>query len=87
MNERPRALEQLGEELDRVAGAALRDGNGSRSALRAAPVGRLSAVAVGVVLLLVAAAAAAAVLLIQQGSPLPAPHAQDLRSSGRTRCA
>jgi hypothetical protein len=82
MNERPRALEQLGEELDRVAGAALRDGNGSRSALRAAPVGRLSAVAVGVVLLLVAAAAAAAVLLIQQGSPLPAPHAQDLRSSG-----
>src|SRR5580704_18249836 len=43
MNQRPRALEQLGEELDRVA---------------------------------------AAVLLIQQGSPLPAPHPQDLRSSG-----
>jgi hypothetical protein len=38
--------------------------------------------AVCVLLLLLAAAAAAAVLLIQQGSPLPAPHPQDLRSSG-----
>jgi hypothetical protein len=80
MNERPRALQELGEELDRVAGAAL--GDGSRRVLRRAPVGRLSTVAVCVLLLLLAAAAAAAVLLIQQGSPLPAPHPQDLRSSG-----
>ncbi len=80
MNQRPRALEQLGEELDRVAGAAL--GDGSRRVLRRAPVGRLSAAAVCVLLFLLAAAAAAAVLLIQQGSPLPAPHPQDLRSSG-----
>ncbi len=82
MNERPKALEQLGDELDRVAGAALRDGNDSRRVLRRAPVGRLSVAAVCVLLLLLAAAAAAAVLLIQQGSPLPAPHPQDLRSSG-----
>jgi hypothetical protein len=44
--------------------------------------GRLSVVAVCILLALLAAAAAAAVLLIQQGSSLPAPHAQDLRSSG-----
>jgi hypothetical protein len=80
MNQRPRALEQLGEELDRVAGAAL--GEDSGRVLRRAPVGRLSAAAVCVLVLLLAAAAAAAVLLIQQGSPLPAPHPQDLRSSG-----
>jgi hypothetical protein len=82
MHERPRALEQLGDELDRVAGAALRGAHRSRGVLRRAPVGRLSVVAICVLLLLVAAAAAAAVLLIQQGSPLPAPHAQDLSSSG-----
>ncbi|HKH78602.1 MAG TPA: hypothetical protein VJ996_01195, partial [Solirubrobacteraceae bacterium] len=83
MNERPRALERLGEELDRVAGAVL-DGEGSGIALlrRRAPAGRLSVFAVCLILLLVAAAATAAVLLIQQGSPLPAPHAQDLSSSG-----
>jgi hypothetical protein len=82
VNERPRALEQLGEELDRVAGALLLDVKGSRDALRPAAAGRLSLVAVCVLLLALAAAATAAVLLIQQGSPLPAPHAQDLRSSG-----
>jgi hypothetical protein len=80
MNQRPRALEQLGEELDRVAGATL--GAGSRRALRRAPVGGLSVAAVCMLVALVAAAAAAAVLLIQQGSPLPAPHPQDLRASG-----
>ncbi len=82
MNERPRALERLGDELDRAARALLTDADGSRGVLRRAPAGRLSAVAVSIVLLLLAAAATAAVLLIQQGSPLPAPHAQDLRSSG-----
>jgi hypothetical protein len=80
MNQRPRALEQLGEELDRVAGTAL--GDSSRRVLRRAPVGRLSVAGVCVLLLLLAAAAAAAVLLIQQGSSLPSPHPQDLRSSG-----
>jgi hypothetical protein len=82
MDERPRALMQLGDELDRVASTRLREGHGSRGVLRRAPVGRLSVAAICVVLALVAAAAAAAVLLIQQGSPLPAPHVQDLRSSG-----
>jgi hypothetical protein len=80
MNQRPRALEQLGEELDRVAGATL--GDSSRRVLGRAPVGRLSVAAVCMLLLLLAAAAAAAVLLIQEGSPLPAPHPQDLRASG-----
>jgi hypothetical protein len=82
MNERPRALAQLGDELDRVAATMLREHHRSRSALRRAPVRRLSIAAICVALLLLAAAAAAAVLLIQQGSPLPAPHPQDLRSSG-----
>jgi hypothetical protein len=82
MNERPKALEQLGEELDRAAARLLIDANGSRGLLRRAAAGRLSVVAVCLLLLLLAAAATAAVLLIQQGSPLPAPHAQDLRSSG-----
>ncbi|HEY4809918.1 MAG TPA: hypothetical protein VIH71_02555, partial [Solirubrobacteraceae bacterium] len=80
MGERPKALQELGEELDRIAGATL--GDGSRRVLRRAPVGRLSVATVCVLALLVAAAAAAAVLLIQQGSPLPAPHPQDLRASG-----
>jgi hypothetical protein len=80
VNQRPRALEQLGDELDRVAGETL--ANSSRRVLKRAPVGRLSVAAVCLLLLLLAAAAAAAVLLIQQGSPLPAPHPQDLRSSG-----
>ncbi len=82
MDDRPRALAQLGDELDRVASTRLGGNRGARGVLRWAPVGRLSVAAICVVLLLVAAAAAAAVLLIQQGSPLPAPHAQDLRSSG-----
>jgi hypothetical protein len=82
MNERLRAVEQLGDELDRVAVAALRDGTRSSGVRRRTPAGHLSVVAVCVLLLLLAAAAAAAVLLIQQGSPLPAPHPQDLRSSG-----
>jgi hypothetical protein len=81
MSERPRALEQLGDELGRVAGTVLRDTGDPRPQLRR-PARRLSLVAVCVLLLLLAAAAAAAVLLIQQGSPLPAPHAQDLRASG-----
>src|ERR1700733_1031042 len=80
MGERPKALQELGEELDRIAGATL--GDGSRRVLRRAPVGRLSVATVCVLALLVAAAAAAAVLLIQQGSPLPAPHPQDLRARG-----
>jgi hypothetical protein len=82
VDERPRALAQLEDELDRVARTALREDHGSRGVLRGATVGRLSVVAICLALLLVAAAAAAAVLLVQQGSPLPAPHAQDLRSTG-----
>ena len=82
MSERPRALQQLGDELDRVAGLALHEADGSRGALRRATAGRLGMVVVCLLLLVLAAAATAAVLLIQQGAPLPAPHAQDLRSSG-----
>lgn len=82
MNERPKALEQLGNELDRAARALALDGGDSRGALRRAAAGRLSAAVVSIALLLLAAVATAAVLLIRQGSPLPAPHAQDLRSSG-----
>ncbi|HEY1835092.1 MAG TPA: hypothetical protein VGG08_11685 [Solirubrobacteraceae bacterium] len=43
---------------------------------------RRGVVAVAAAGLLLVAAAAAAVLLIQQGSPLPSPHAADLSSSG-----
>jgi hypothetical protein len=82
MSERPKALEQLGDELDRAARALLLDANRSRGPLRRAFAGRLSVVGVCIALLILAAAATAAVLLIQQGSPLPAPHAQDLRASG-----
>ncbi len=82
MRERPKALEQLGDELDRVARALLLDADTPSGALRRAFAGRLSVVAACIALLLLAAAATAAVLLIQQGSPLPAPHAQDLRASG-----
>src|SRR6202034_1308571 len=81
MSERPRVLEQLGDELERVAGTVLGDAGGSRGLVRR-PARRLSVLAVCGLLLVLAAAAAAAVLLIQQGSPLPAPHAQDLRASG-----
>jgi hypothetical protein len=82
MGECPKALEQLGDELERVARAVLLDADRPRGALRRAFAGRLSVVAVCIALLLLTAAATAAVLLIQQGSPLPAPHAQDLRASG-----
>ncbi len=82
MSERPNVLERLGEEFERVADARLRGVDGTPGALRPATAGRLSMVVVCVLLLLAAAAATAAVLLIQQGAPLPAPHAQDLRSSG-----
>jgi hypothetical protein len=81
MSERPRVLEQLGDELDRVAGTVLGEPGGARGLVRR-PARRLSVLAVCLLLLVLAAAAAAAVLLIQQGSPLPAPHAQDLRASG-----
>ncbi|MHB8240480.1 MAG: hypothetical protein ACYDHN_00690 [Solirubrobacteraceae bacterium] len=77
MSERPRVLDQLGHELDRVARHNLAASGGVRLAPR-----RLSVVVVLLALLVVAAAATAAVLLIQQGPPLPPPHAQDLRSSG-----
>ena len=77
MNERPRVLDQLGVELDRVARRNLAESGGLRLAPR-----RLSVVVVLLLVLSLAAAATAAVLLIQQGAPLPAPHAQDLQSSG-----
>src|SRR5271154_1952737 len=77
MSERPRVLDELGVELDRVARRNLAASGGLRLAPR-----RLSAVLVVVLALVFAAAATAAVLLIQQGAPLPAPHAQDLQSSG-----
>lgn len=77
MSERPRVLDRLGDELDRVARNNLAASGGVRLAPR-----RLSLVVVLLVALVVAAAATAAVLLIRQGPPLPPPHAQDLRSSG-----
>jgi hypothetical protein len=76
VNERVRVLDELGVELDRAAKR--------RFASRTRPVRgprRLSLLALIVVLLVLAAAAAAAVL-ITSGSPLPAPHAQDLQSGG-----
>ncbi len=78
MSERPRVLDDLGVELDRVGRRNL----AASGELRLAPR-RLSAATVLIAgLLLLGAAAAAAALLINQGAPLPAPHAQDLRSSG-----
>jgi hypothetical protein len=76
MNESPGVLTELGAELHR---AARRELAGSPRRLR---LGRFGVVAVALGALVLAAAAAAAVLLIQQGSPLPSPHAADLRSSG-----
>jgi hypothetical protein len=76
VSERPRVLEDLGVELDRTARRTLAV---PRTPLRAPH--RLSVVVVIVVLLVLAAAAAAAIL-ITSGSPLPAPHAQDLQSGG-----
>jgi hypothetical protein len=69
-------LEELGVELDRAARRTLAV---PRTRLSASH--RLSVVATIVVLLVLAAVAAAAVL-ITSGSPLPAPHAQDLQSGG-----
>jgi hypothetical protein len=81
VSERPKALVALGEELDRAA--ARRLSSQSHDGLRLPRAsGRLSVLAILIGLLILAAAATAAVLLIGQGSPLPAPHAQDLRSSG-----
>jgi hypothetical protein len=87
VNQPPEALRQLGDELDRVAAAVLSGAepsgaDGPSRAPNRTPASHLSVLAVCVVLLILAAAATAAVLLIQQGSPLPAPHSQDLRSSG-----
>jgi hypothetical protein len=76
VSERPRVLEALGDELDRAAQRTLA---GSSRRRRASP--QLSVLAVVVALLVLAAVAAAAVL-ITSGSPLPAPHAQDLESGG-----
>ncbi|HEX4437942.1 MAG TPA: hypothetical protein VH061_14225 [Solirubrobacteraceae bacterium] len=81
MSERPKALVALGEELDRATARTLTANmQGGLRLPRAS--GRLSVLAIVIGLLILAAAATAAVLLIGQGSPLPAPHAQDLRSSG-----
>lgn len=89
MSEPLKALELLGAELERAAERTLAGSRPAPPALparrrrrRRLPAGRLGALAVGLALLAVAAAATAAVLLIKQGSPLPAPHAQDLRSQG-----
>jgi hypothetical protein len=96
VNERPRVLEELGDELDRIASLALaetpspvdrlrRDPIGRLGVFagpRRGPTGRLGVLAICIAALVLAAAATAAVLLIQQGAPLAAPHAQDLRSSG-----
>jgi hypothetical protein len=81
VSERPRALVDLGEELGRAAARTLTGQARGGTRLRRAP-GQLSVVVILVGLLILAAAATAAVLLIGQGSPLPSPHAQDLRSSG-----
>ncbi len=78
MNERPRVLDALGSELERAARANL----AASGRLRLAPRRLSFAVLVLLGLALLAAAAAAAALLIAQGAPLPAPHAQDLQSSG-----
>jgi hypothetical protein len=82
VSERPRVLEELGEELDRIAAMALLEGPSPSDRLRRGPTGRLSVLAVCILLLVLAAAATAAVLLTQQGPPLAAPHPQDLSSSG-----
>ncbi len=77
MSQRPRALDALGEELDRAAHRTLAAGS-SRLRRTSQP---LSVLAVLIALLVLAAVAAAAVL-ITSGSPLPAPHARDLESGG-----
>jgi hypothetical protein len=82
MSERPHVLDELAVELDRVAVRHLGKPPSVAERLRRGPTGRLSALAMCIGLLVLAAAATAAVLLIRQGSPIAAPHAQDLRSSG-----
>lgn len=82
MSERPRVLEELGVELDRLAALAFLEPPRSPDGRRRGPAGRLGVALACLALLVLAAAATAAVLLIQQGSPLAPPHAQDLRSSG-----
>jgi hypothetical protein len=74
-----RVLDQLGEELERAARRSL---TGSRRLGTGAQTRRFGAIAIALIALALTAAAAAAVLLIRQGSPLPGPHAQDLRSQG-----
>ncbi len=81
MSEAPKALALLGEELERAAAREFA-GNASQGPRPWRASGRLGVLVVVIGLLVLAAAAAAAVLAISQGSPLPAPHAQDLRSSG-----
>lgn len=81
MSERPKALTALGEELERAAARKFAGKARGGPRLRRAS-GRLGVLAVLTGLLILAAAATAAVLLVGRGSPLPAPHAQDLRSSG-----
>jgi hypothetical protein len=76
VSERPRALDALGAEFDRAARRTLAGSSRRRRASQP-----LSMLAVLVVLLVLAAVAAAAVL-ITSGSPLPAPHTQDLESGG-----
>jgi hypothetical protein len=82
VNESPRALRELGDELDRVARRVLAAKAPGRLVGAPPRVRRLSAAAILVWTLLLAAAAAAAVLLIRQGSSLSGPHAADLRASG-----
>jgi hypothetical protein len=74
---RPRAVDRLGEELERVARSNLATSGGLRLAPR-----RLSVAVVLVGLLIFAAAATAAVLLIEQGPALAPPHVVDLQSNG-----
>jgi hypothetical protein len=74
--DRPRALEELQVEFDRAASEVL----GGRTRVRL--VRRPLSAAVALTMLLVLAAAAAAAILITSGEPLPAPHVQDLLSSG-----
>ncbi len=71
-----RVLSELGRELQRAAESAPRTRR-----RRALPRGRVGLL-VAAIALAAAAVATAAVLLIREGAPLPAPHAQDLRSSG-----
>jgi hypothetical protein len=81
INEPPRALKELGREFDRVAEDVFAERRGSRRGVMLR-TRRIGAVTIAAGLLLLGAAATAAVLLIQHGSPLPGPHAADLRAGG-----